>query len=154
MIVSIASSVRFEDIAKEAPEAEKWLQLFLFQNNSITFDFVKQAENLRFGAIVVTIDMSVLPLRYFNKKNMWKDTHKMANFDRYVDADGKLPQFKYHYATWMHLQELVNSTNLPVIVKGVLTVEDAILSCQHGAKGIIISNHGGRQIDGTISSVS
>lgn len=70
MIVSIASSVRFEDIAKEAPDAEKWMQIFLFENNSITMDFVKQAENLRFRAIVVTIDMNVTPLRYFNKRNV------------------------------------------------------------------------------------
>lgn len=153
MIVSIASSVRFEDIAKEAPDAEKWMQMFLFENQSITFDLVKRAENLRYGAIVVTIDMNVLPLRYFNKKNMWKDTHKMPNYDRYVDEDGQLKQFKYHLSTWTQIQELVNSTSLPVIVKGVLTSEDAMLCYQHGAKGVIVSNHGGRQIDGTVSSV-
>lgn len=154
MIASIASSVRFEDIAKEAPDAEKWMQLFLFENQSQTLDFVKQAEDFGFGAIVVTIDMSVSPLRYFNKKNMWKDNHKMANFDEYIHDNGKEKKFKYHHATWTQLRELINSTRLPVIVKGVLTSQDAILSYQHGAKGIIVSNHGGRQIDGTISSVS
>ncbi|KAG4070313.1 hypothetical protein HA402_009392 [Bradysia odoriphaga] len=153
MIVSSASSVSFEDVVKEAPDAEKWLQMFLFKNDSITHDFVKQAEHLRFGAIVVTIDMSVPPLRYFNKRNMWKDVHEMANFARYIDEEGKLLQFKFHQATWTELQRLINSTNLPVIVKGVLTLDDAILCYQYGAKGIIVSNHGGRQIDGTISSI-
>lgn len=147
MIVSLASSVRFEDIAKEAPDAEKWMQLYLFENKSITLDFVKRAEDSGFGAIVVTIDMTVPALRYFNKKNGWKDEHKMVNFD---NDD----EFNFHRATWKQLQELVNSTKLPVIVKGVMTSEDALLSYQHGAKGIIVSNHGGRQIDGTISSVS
>lgn len=154
MIVSIASSVRFEDIANEAPDAEKWMQMYLFENKSITFDFAKLAEHLGYGALVVTIDMCVSPLRYFNTKNIWQDVHKMVNYDRYVDEDGKPRKFKYHHATWMQLQELVNSTNLPVIVKGVLTSDDAKLAYQHGAKGIIVSNHGGRQIDGTISSVS
>lgn len=78
----------------------------------------------------------------------------MANFDRYIDNDGKQTQFKFHHATWTQLQQIINSTSLPVIVKGVLTSEDAVLSYQYGAKGIIVSNHGGRQIDGTISSVS
>ncbi|XP_037031602.1 peroxisomal (S)-2-hydroxy-acid oxidase GLO3-like isoform X2 [Bradysia coprophila] len=153
MIVSSASSVSFEDVVKEAPDAEKWMQMFLFENDSITQDFVKQAEHMRFGAIVVTIDMSVPPLRYFNKRNMWKDVHAMANFARYIDEDGRPLQFKFHQATWIQLQKLINSTNLPVIVKGVVTLEDAILCYQYGAKGIIVSNHGGRQIDGTISSI-
>lgn len=154
MIVSIASSVSFEDLAKEAPDAEKWMQMYLFENQSITFDFAKRAEHSGYRALVVTIDMCEEPLRYFNTKNMWKDVHTMANYDRYVDEDGKPKKWKYHHATWMELQELVNSTNLPVIVKGVLTSDDAKLAYQHGAKGIIVSNHGGRQIDGTISSVS
>ncbi|KAJ6638907.1 2-Hydroxyacid oxidase 2 [Pseudolycoriella hygida] len=152
-IVSIASSVLYEDIAKEAPDAEKWMQIFLFENNSITLEFVRKAEDLRFGAIVVTIDMSVTPLRYFNTRNKWKDQHVMVNLENYLDDDGNRQQFKYHYATWAQLQEIINSTKLPVIVKGVLTPHDAALAYANGAKGIIVSNHGGRQIDGAISSL-
>lgn len=154
MIVSSASSVKFEDIAKEAPDAEKWMQMFLHENDSINEDFVRQAERLRFGAIVVTIDMSVTPLRYFNERNRWKDIHEMQNYARYVDDNGNPIQFKFYHGTWDQLQKLINSTSLPVIVKGVLTLEDTALSYLLGAKGIIASNHGGRQIDGTISTVS
>lgn len=154
MIVSIASSVRFEDIAVEAPNAEKWLQMFLFEDNAITFDFARRAEQLQFGAIVVTIDMAVPPLRQFNKRNGYHDQHETVNYPRYTDKNGEPVQFKFHQATWKQLEELVNHTSLPVIAKGVMTVEDAILCERHGAKGIIVSNHGGRQIDGTISSVS
>lgn len=154
MIVSSASSVKFEDIVNEAPDAEKWMQMFLFDNDSISQDFLRQAEHLKFGAIVVTIDMSVVPLRYFNQRNMWKDVHDMVNFAKYVDDDGNPREFKFHHGTWEQLQRLINSTSLPVIIKGVLTLEDAILCYESGAKGIIVSNHGGRQIDGTISTVS
>lgn len=150
MIVSATSSILFKDLAKEAPGAAKWLQTYLFENSSLTYDFVKQAEDLRFGAIVISVDTPVSALRYFNKRNGWKDLHKKVNYDKYNEKD----DFQTDRATWVQLKELIDSTSLPVIVKGILTAEDARLCYENGAKGIIVSNHGGREIDGTISSVS
>lgn len=55
---------------------------------------------------------------------------------------------------WKDVKWLQSITNLPIIVKGILTAEDAVIAVNHGVKGIIVSNHGARQVDGTPASVS
>lgn len=153
MIVSSAASVLLEDIAAEAPEAEKWLQIIIFRNKSILDDLVRRAENANYSALVVTADMAVSALRYHNQRNQFKDNYEMVNYAPYRN-DSDPDVLRRDSATWADLKNLVAATTLPVIVKGVLTPEDARLAHAHGAKGIIVSNHGGRQLDGAVSTVS
>lgn len=87
--------------------------------------------------------------------------NRLANFKQYVeeaDEDSDLKNNKIGTMdaslTWKDIQWLVGLTNLPVILKGILRGDDAQLACEYGCKGIIVSNHGGRQLDGAPATVS
>ena len=153
MIVSTAASISIEDIGAEAPEAEKWLQVVILNNKNITNDLIRRAENANYSAIVVTADMPVSALRYHNKRNQYKDNYVKVNYVPY-EKDSGPNMLRCDSASWSDLKNIVAMTTLPVIVKGILTPEDARLAYAHGAKGIIVSNHGGRQLDGAVSTVS
>lgn len=180
MILSSASHVLLEDVAAEAaPGAILWMQMFFYQNRSMTEDLVKRAERSGYQAIVVTVKLDLTlncllylrnyfhhlhslqvdapgiaegKLKYHNGRNNYSDPIPWINYDRYKHlGDGA------QYASdlsWSDVDWIVNLTNLPVILKGVVTAEDAILAVNHGAKGILVSNHGGRQLDSVPATVS
>lgn len=161
MVASSLSTVTIEDIAAAAPGAPFWLQLYVFRDRAITEALVRRAEQAGASAICLTASVPVQGNRERDAHNRFRlpDDVEMANFRGLrqaalpADAPGSA-LFAYISAefdpslTWDVLAWLRSITSLPVWVKGVMVPEDARLAAEHGAAGIIVSNHGGRQLDG------
>jgi 4-hydroxymandelate oxidase len=165
MCASTISSTPLEDIAAAAT-GPLWFQLYVYRDREITRDLVRRAEAAGYRALVVTVDTPRLGRRERDVRNEFAlpaDVH-VSNLERYHTADlttwGGTPSFREYVhrlldpsLTWDSIEWLASLSRLPVLLKGVLTAEDATLSEQHGASGIIVSNHGGRQLDGATSTI-
>jgi 4-hydroxymandelate oxidase len=149
MIVSSGASVRFEEIAPTL--TDPWFQLYWFTDRGITRELVARAEASGFAAIAVTVDTPVPAWREGEDRlpplpspGIWSD-NLPRDPDPPLEVDGSL--------TWKSLEWLRSITSLPIVVKGILTEEDARLAVEHGLDGVIVSNHGGRQLDWTIATL-
>ena len=162
MGLSLYSTTSLEDVALEAPNTVKFFQMQFYTDRQLMATIIRRAEKAGYKAILLTVDCPLygrhqgrrrfeLPghLKYANfssvqqrkrfKSNAELGAHIIALLDCSVD--------------WKILDWLRSITSLPVVVKGILTPEDARLAVQHGAQGILVSNHGGRQLDGVPAAV-
>jgi isopentenyl diphosphate isomerase/L-lactate dehydrogenase-like FMN-dependent dehydrogenase len=126
------------------------LQLYLTAEQSVNESFIRRAEDAGYRALVLTVDRPRYGNRERDRRNGFKlpPNLRAANFG---DAGRDLSAISV--TTWDSVDWLVRSTRLPLLVKGVLTGEDAELAVAHGVAGIIVSNHGGRQLDGVLAGV-
>uniref|UniRef100_G3MPZ0 (S)-2-hydroxy-acid oxidase n=1 Tax=Amblyomma maculatum TaxID=34609 RepID=G3MPZ0_AMBMU len=161
MILSALSTVSLEEVRHSAPNCTLWLQTFLFKDRALTESLVKRAADAGFSAIVLTVDSPLfghemkpskcrfsLPnnFRLSNLERSLPKTNATA-FDLFVD------DLISQSGVWSDIAWLRSVSGLPVVVKGVLTPEAAVNSLRSGAAAIIVSNHGGRQLDGTPASI-
>ena len=146
MCLSTAATARPAEVAAAAPGAPRWFQVYVFSDRSQTQELIAEALASDFSALVLTVDTPYLGRR-----------------ERDLRIDFKVPEdltvsgdlFGGHFDTglsWRDLEWLAGY-GLPVVVKGILTAEDARLACEHGAAAVVVSNHGGRQLDGVSSSL-
>ncbi|GCE19639.1 alpha-hydroxy acid oxidase [Dictyobacter kobayashii] len=151
MIVSGFSSRSIEEI-HASTQGPLWLQLYSYHSLEVTGQFVQRAEAAGYQAIVLTVDTAHLGKREQDIRNNFQRSRfvPLANF---VDNDVSETPLRHLVDTWETVDWLRTITRLPIILKGILTPEDALLALQHGVAGIVVSNHGGRQLDGTISSI-
>jgi isopentenyl diphosphate isomerase/L-lactate dehydrogenase-like FMN-dependent dehydrogenase len=153
MCLSTVSSVSPAELADAAPGARQWFQLYWSQDRGFTAELLAAVAEAGFDALVLTVDLPVagrrerdvrlaftlpdgLPLPNLPVELARRDFH--AALGRIVDAT----------LTWRDLEWLRSTCDLPLVVKGVLTAEDALLATEHGAAAVVVSNHGGRQLDG------
>lgn len=164
MVVSTLSTYRLEEIA-DSNNAEKWFQLYFQANRQSTLDLIRRAENSSYQAIVVTVDASVRSPSLGALRAQFKmPSHCVAvNIQSYTDElindtqTGESRIFQgvmKHAPTWQDLQWLIAQTDLPIFLKGVLHPEDAHSAREIGCAGIIVSNHGGRSLDGASASIN
>lgn len=138
-----------------ATGATRWFQLYVFSDEGLTRELVGQARDNGFTALVLTVDTPILGRRErdFRTGFTIPDTVKVAAFGE----GGMTPLGAFspmsQSVTWRDLERFAAAAELPVLVKGVLTAEDAKLACEHGAAGIVVSNHGGRQLDGVSATI-
>ncbi|XP_061396854.1 uncharacterized protein LOC133332468 [Musca vetustissima] len=167
-IQSTLSTMSIEEVAQTAPDTIKWFQLYVYKDRSLTEQILRRVEKANFKAVVLTIDAPIFGQRWADVRNNFSlPSHlRLANFDtRSSQSDGVhseegtsgineyvASQFDATL-TWKDVEWLVKSTYLPVIVKGVLTAEDAILAREFGCAGVIVSNHGARQLDYVPASI-
>ncbi|MBC8074500.1 MAG: alpha-hydroxy-acid oxidizing protein [Chloroflexales bacterium] len=144
MIVSTSATRTIEQIAAAA-RGPLWFQLYI-RNWSHARTLVERAVAAGYQAIVLTVDRPLLGNRDRDVRGGF------GGFARAHDADDGLPYIG-DTLTWDVLGWLRSICALPVLVKGVLTAEDALLAVEHGAAGIVVSNHGGRQLDGVVPSI-
>ncbi|MFE1315874.1 aminotransferase class I/II-fold pyridoxal phosphate-dependent enzyme [Streptomyces sp. NPDC058755] len=151
LVVSTFASRTFESIA-EAAAAPLWLQVYCFRDRATTRDLVQRAERAGFEALVLTVDAPHLGRRLRDLRNGFRlpDGVVPANLH-----DGDFSSPGGHARTefdprldWSTVEWLRSVSSLPVLVKGILTAEDARLALSAGVDGILVSNHGGRQLDG------
>lgn len=158
MIVSAMSSRCLEEIAECAPGARLWLHVYVFRDRSVTRNLIARASAAGFEAITLGLGCPVLGKRPINIRNGFVLPAGITpvNLQRrnvsesalsWVDADLD-PS-----ATWRDVEALCKETNLPVIGKGIINCHDVPLALQAGLRGLMVSNHGGRQLDGTLSSI-
>lgn len=162
-IVSMTASKSIEAIAATG-SGPRWFQLICFRDREITRDLVRRAEAAQCSALCLTIDQ---PLQGCRERDIRNQFHlppgvTMKNLEPYAAdrlpvGDGSpLARFTDEMfdptLTWEVVTWLRSITHLPILVKGILTAEAANLALEHGAAGVIVSNHGGRQFDGTLST--
>ena len=153
MCLSTLSTTKLEDISQTGVNG--WFQLYVHKDRGLTRELVQRAEASNFQALVVTVDVPIPGYREYLIRNpliLPKDIQP-ENILNYWDQD-KYPSTSAYVAsqfdpslTWDDIEQFVEQTTLPVFVKGILRLDDAKESVQRGVAGIIVSNHGGRQLD-------
>jgi isopentenyl diphosphate isomerase/L-lactate dehydrogenase-like FMN-dependent dehydrogenase len=161
-IVSSMSSVDMGEIARECGSSGLWLQTYLFKDRGVTKELVERAEALGFEAIVLTVGCPVPGRRDRNLRNRFRlPPHVIAaHFPRAGKSDFNNPIHEFRRAeidaaaTWEDVAWLRCLTRLPMIAKGILNPCDVAHVVACGLKGLMVSNHGGRQLDTSVSSLS
>lgn len=158
MVASTLSTTSLEQIA-EASQGLQFFQLYVYEDRKLTEELVRRAEEAGYQAIVVTVDSPVWGKRERDIRNDFElpEGLGLANFPDLDQED--LPETEGDSLaayverqldpslTWDAIEWLSSLTDLPVAVKGVVHPEDARAAVAHGADGIVVSNHGGRQLD-------
>uniref|UniRef100_A0A8C0B963 (S)-2-hydroxy-acid oxidase n=1 Tax=Buteo japonicus TaxID=224669 RepID=A0A8C0B963_9AVES len=149
------STCTLEEISAAAPGSLRWFQLYIHRNRAVSQQLVQRAEALGFQGLVLTADLPYTGKRRDDVRNGFRlPPHmKLKNLEGAFEGDdrseyGLPPNSLDPSVTWNDIYWLRSLTHLPIIIKGILTKEDAELAVRHGVQGIIVSNHGGRQLDG------
>ena len=133
----------------------RWFQLYVFRDEGVTRELVAQAREHGFTALVLTVDTPVVGRRERDFRTGFTSPPEVAVAS--LGGGGMTPAEAFSLmspsVTWRDVARLAEAAGLPVLVKGVLTAEDASLACEHGAAGVIVSNHGGRQLDGVAATI-
>ncbi|OUL29626.1 alpha-hydroxy-acid oxidizing enzyme [Nostoc sp. RF31YmG] len=166
MVLSTMSTKSLEEVAttvKGANFNHLWFQLYIHRDRSLTRALVQRAEAAGFNALCLTVDVPVLGCRERDRQNNFTlpSNLELANLsDRKIPAIfGESGVFAYVAQqfdpglTWKDIDWLRSLTKLPLVVKGILRADDAVRSVEHGVQGVIVSNHGGRQLDGAIATI-
>lgn len=159
MCVSTIASTTLEDVAAAAP-AVRWFQVYVYKDREITRRLVARAEAAGYQALALTVDTPKFGRRYADVRNGFHlpPGITVANFadaglEQLGTASGESGLAAYSASlfdpslTWRDVEWLQSITALPVLVKGIMRPDDAQKAIDHGARGIIVSNHGGRQLD-------
>ncbi len=157
MCLSTVATASPGEVAAAAPGGARWLQIYVFRDRAVSDEVIAEALQAGFSALVLTADLPVVGIRDREEREGW------------VAPDEQVPAFVAAQARgaslddplglldaglqWDYVTELRDRWNVPVVVKGLVTAEDAELACEHGAAGIVVSNHGGRQLDGSVASL-
>jgi isopentenyl diphosphate isomerase/L-lactate dehydrogenase-like FMN-dependent dehydrogenase len=160
MTLSTLATSSPADVAAAAPGGTRWFQLYCYRDPAVTQALMDQATEAGFEAIVLTVDAPPLGRRERDLRTGFT-----------IPADITVPSFAAAAGgpasatvaemfslmdpkvDWSDLERLVLQSELPVVVKGVMTGEDGRLACEHGAAAIVVSNHGGRQLDGIPATI-
>jgi lactate 2-monooxygenase len=172
MILSSAASNSIEDVAGELGDSPRWFQLYWVNDREIVASLVRRAAEAGYSALVVTLDTLTLGWRdrdlskpylpfvtgegcaqFFSDPVFRSRLEQPPEDDVLAAAGAMLATFPNLGLTWDDLAWLREQTELPVLVKGVLTAEDAVLAREQGVDGVIVSNHGGRQVDGAVAAL-
>jgi isopentenyl diphosphate isomerase/L-lactate dehydrogenase-like FMN-dependent dehydrogenase len=154
MCLSTLATTRPGDLAAAVPEGRRWFQLYCFEDEAVTNALRDEAVESGFEAIVVTVDAPRGGNRERDLRNGFSIPEEVGVPS--VEAalgSGRAVTIEETFAlmdsalSWADLERLAADCDIPVLVKGVMTAEDAILAVEHGAAGVIVSNHGGRQLD-------
>lgn len=158
MCLSTLSSCSLEDVAEHS-EGPRWFQLYVHKRHDVARDLVQRAAASGYSAIVVTADLPVPGYRERElRDNMTiPDYAGPANFSEHATSEefkDFLIDLQDQSLEWNDLSWIRDASGgLPLVVKGILTHEDALLALEHGADAVIVSNHGGRQLDRSPASV-
>jgi isopentenyl diphosphate isomerase/L-lactate dehydrogenase-like FMN-dependent dehydrogenase len=156
MCVSTITTRSHPEIRDAAPDAPRWQQVYILRDRGLTEEHLDAAAGCGYSAVVLTVDTpywgrrerdlrlsfripSEVPLPYVSS-----DPASRAEGIAYVPVSPSV--------SWRDVEWLADRARLPVLVKGILTSDDARLAMEHGAAGVIVSNHGGRQLDGVAAS--
>jgi len=172
MVLSTVSSRPLEQVAEGMGAGARWFQLYWPRSEAVTKSLLGRAEQAGYSAIVLTIDTRAIAWRERDLQRAYLPAlqgNGLANYFTDPAFAAELgcspadnPQAAVlHWAqnmgtlshTWKDLAALREMTSLPILLKGILHPEDALLAIEHGVDGIVVSNHGGRQVDGAIAAI-
>jgi len=171
-ILSTAGSHSIEEVAETVGQASRWYQLYWPRDRDLAASFVARAGEAGYEAIVVTLDTWMLGWRPRDLQNAYlpflkgegvatyfSDPVFRAALERPPEEDPGAAighwalQFSNPAVTWADLAWLREQTELPIVLKGILHADDARQALEAGVDGVIVSNHGGRQVDGAIGAL-
>ena len=172
LVLSSAASHSLEEVAEAMGGAPRWFQLYWVNDGEVAISLVRRAEDNGYAALVVTLDTLTLGWRdrdlakpylpfvtgegcaqFFSDPVFRSRLDRPPEDDVLAAAGAMLATFPNLGLTWDDLAWLRTQTQLPLLVKGVLTGEDAGRARDCGVDGIVVSNHGGRQVDGAVASL-
>lgn len=166
MVLSTLATTSMEDVASVSSQTPQWFQLYVHRDRGLTRALVERAHTAGFQALCLTVDAPILGKREKDIHNQFvlPSDMELANFSRLAHLEisyqpGESGLFAYFLEqlnpalTWSDLEWLQSLSPLPLVVKGILRGDDAIRAVEHGAQAVIVSNHGGRQLDGAIASM-
>ena len=159
MCLSSLTSTRPAEVAEAAPEGKRWMQVYLFRDRGVTRAMVEEAAEAGYEALLLTVDAPYAGRRERDLRTGFQ-----------VPAEIRAPAIEAaagHRSlttaevfglvdpsiTWKDLEQLCGEFELPILVKGLITGEDAALAVEHGAAGVVVSNHGGRQLDNAPATI-
>lgn len=171
-VSSSAASTRMEEVAEELGDTTGWFQLYPSADRDVTSSFLNRAEDAGYEAVVVTLDTPTMGWRERDVQNAYLpflDGEGVANYlsdpafresldvPPEEDERAALWQFVEQFGDlsmdWDTIEFVQEQTDLPIILKGILHPEDACEAVNRGVSGVVVSNHGSRQVDGAISAV-
>ncbi len=162
--LSTMSSASIEEVATAAPDGIRWFQLYTQAQPRRTRSLVERAAAAGYRALMITVDLPVLGYRERDLRSGFDLSVPHGNF-----RDGGGPDHSSHDGspeagydilqerldrglTWADLDDIRSWSDLPIVLKGILTAEDARLAVERGVDGIVVSNHGARQLDRTVTT--
>jgi isopentenyl diphosphate isomerase/L-lactate dehydrogenase-like FMN-dependent dehydrogenase len=157
-VLSSLATTGVVEAAAAAPEGSRWFQVYVFRDRGVTRDMVAAAVEHGYEALVLTVDLPVLGVRE-------RDMRTGFAIGAAIDIPGvraaggedralsmlDVGELIDPTLTWEDVERFASESGLPVFVKGILTAEDGRLAADHGAAGVVVSNHGGRQLDTVLS---
>lgn len=159
MVLSTLSNTSVEEVAAAA-KTPVWFQLYVYKDRDATKGLIQRAEAAGCKAIVLTVDAPYLGMRERDVRNQFKlpdgltvknmDAVGLGRMDKSPEDSGLAEYFASKLdpsLSWKDIDWVRSLTKLPVLLKGIACAEDAVLAVKHGVEGIIVSNHGGRQLD-------
>jgi isopentenyl diphosphate isomerase/L-lactate dehydrogenase-like FMN-dependent dehydrogenase len=161
MILSSGSTYTLEDVA-QAATGTIWFQQYLYKDQGLTQRMAHRAQEAGYTALCLTLDSTVRAKRERNIRNDYSSpsspNYSGLEVPEYAwqmssDAPRGVNTLVDRAATWSYVDWLAAHTPLPLLVKGIMTAEDARLCAAHGVRAIIVSNHGARQLDTTFASI-
>ncbi|XP_063552042.1 2-Hydroxyacid oxidase 2 isoform X3 [Gorilla gorilla gorilla] len=139
-----------------APEGLRWFQLYVHPDLQLNKQLIQRVESLGFKALVITLDTPVCGNRRHDIRNQLRRNLTLTDLQSPKKGNA-IPYFQMTPIStslcWNDLSWFQSITRLPIILKGILTKEDAELAVKHNVQGIIVSNHGGRQLDEVLASI-
>src|SRR4051812_9895141 len=160
MTLSTISTSRPSEVAEAAPGAPRWFQVYVLKDRSVTRALVDEAVEHGFRALVLTVDAPRAGRRERDLRTAFAVPHGIdmpAVSAAVGGSEGITPAGFFSLMdttiTWRELEQLVDESPVPVLLKGVHSAADARLAVEHGAAGVVVSNHGGRQLDTVPASI-
>jgi isopentenyl diphosphate isomerase/L-lactate dehydrogenase-like FMN-dependent dehydrogenase len=159
MCLSSLTSTRPAEVAEAAPGGKRWMQVYLFRDRGVTRAMVEEAAEAGYEALVLTVDAPYAGRRERDLRTGFQVPAEI----RAPAIEGAVGHQSLTTAevfalvdpsiTWSDLEGLCSEFDLPILVKGLITGEDASLAVEHGAAGVVVSNHGGRQLDNAPATI-
>jgi 4-hydroxymandelate oxidase len=150
-VLSTFSTASLEEVAEAAPGADRWFQLYVHRDAGITRELVARAVAAGCRVLVVTVDLPVIGHRQREIAQGSTPAPRLGTLEAYIRADATLQDVLAEHVDpsfdWATFQRLAAESPLPVVVKGILRADDASRAVERGAAAIVVSNHGGRQLD-------
>ena len=172
IVLSTAGSTPMEEVAEAMGDVPRWYQLYWPRDPELAASFVARAEAAGYSAIVITLDTTTLAWRprdlargflpflmgkgvaqYTSDPVFRSGLDKAPEEDPIASALHWVQNFSNPAYTWEDLAFIREKTDLPILLKGILHPDDARSAVDHGMSGVIVSNHGGRQLDGAIATL-
>jgi lactate 2-monooxygenase len=172
MVLSTAATTTMEDVAVASGDGQRWYQLYWPKDRAVAASFLGRAQAAGYSVLVVTLDTRILAWRPHDLNNGYLPFLHGVGIQNYlsdpafqaglvspvdVDPDSAVLRYTQMFGdlslTWDDIPFLRQHWHGPIVLKGILSAADALRAAEAGVDGIIVSNHGGRQVDGAIAAL-